>query len=501
MGKDKKILKTIIKLIEKVLNKNKHHKHDKHKKDIKNVQHQPPPTYSPPPIPIPTSPNPSVKRKISSLSNDSYVATKKRNATTSDIPIISNYFLGGLLPTTTKPIPSNENFNDRIRDSREVEKSSQGVTRKWLFNYSNKKYKTPQECYNDFIHNTDIMDILHNLANEMSMIKFFFTVRSIYLPDESTDSEDEITIFSRSRLCEITKFSNTDEIETMLENIFNQISEDDNNHPQSGLSFQRMNTIELYVTEFRIIHGSSFIALPTKYQGLRCFINVLNDDNQCFKWSVLAALHSNELKSNRDKPESYMLYEKNYKWDMLTYPVDATDYKSINEFEEQNHLNINIYYEDMDMNNNDIFIPIRISKQSKHLKYEVVNLLLIKNNYDSHYVVITSLESLFRKMIGKKCKTNNIFVCPYCLFYTYDYSSFFTHNMHDCQDNENILRLFPNSTDNEKSYVKFKHLTHLQILPVTLYYDSKTYFQPYEREIDLKRYKKHNNNDDNDYKL
>lgn len=478
MGKNKKLLKTLVKLIESVLTKSsKHHKHKhhhhKHKnKNDENIQQEPPP---PPPPPAAT-PNVAPKRRLPPIS---FKSTKRRFTDSNNIPILSHHFYGGLMP----------HFNDRIRDAREVQKSSQGVTRKWVFNYSDKNYNTPQQCYNDFIHNSDIKNILHNLANEMNMIKFFFIVRSVYIPDESTDAEDEVPIFSRSRLCEITKFSNTDEIETILENIFNQISEDDSNHPQSGLSFQRMSTIELYVSKFRIIRGSSFIALPAKYQGLRCFINVINEDNQCFKYSVLAAIHGSKLQCNKDISEKYKNYEKKYKWDMLTFPVDATDYKSINEFELQNHLNINIYYIDVDKDNKEVFIPLRISKQSKYLKNEVVNLLLLKNETGSHYVTITSLPALFRKMIDKKSNTNNIFVCPYCLFYTYDENAFLTHNKHDCQDSENILRLFPDKDDPEKSYVKFRHWTHLQMLPVTLYYDTETYFVPYERELDLKKYK------------
>lgn len=168
-------------------------------------------------------------------------------------------------------------------------------------------------------------------------------MRTVYRPDEFTDSEDEVPIFSRSKLCEITKMTSNTEIQTILENVFNQVSEDDSNHPQSGLTFQRVNTIELYVSKFRIIKGSSYIDLPAKLQGLRCVLNPNNADNQCFKWAVLIALFNQKVKCSKEKADNYKKFEVLLNCSMLRYPMDPTDNKTITMFEEVNKLNVNIF--------------------------------------------------------------------------------------------------------------------------------------------------------------
>ena len=59
----------------------------------------------------------------------------------------------------------------------------------------------------------------------------------------------------------------------------------------SGWTLQANQSLILEMTDYRPIGGSSFIELPKNIYDTKSIVNVKNDDQECFKWAVLAALH------------------------------------------------------------------------------------------------------------------------------------------------------------------------------------------------------------------
>jgi hypothetical protein len=56
--------------------------------------------------------------------------------------------------------------------------------------------------------------------------------------------------------------------------------------------------------------GGSYIELP-EYIKKRACVNIKNDDEKCFKWSILACKHYHEMKGGcKDKAYSYFKFEK-----------------------------------------------------------------------------------------------------------------------------------------------------------------------------------------------
>ena len=74
----------------------------------------------------------------------------------------------------------------------------------------------------------------------------------------------------------------------------------------------------------------SYIKLPNQVMGRRATINVQNTkDNQCFKWSVLAALYHNEIDRNFERVNKYKQWEDDLNFDNIKFPVAVKRYKKI----------------------------------------------------------------------------------------------------------------------------------------------------------------------------
>ncbi len=58
----------------------------------------------------------------------------------------------------------------------------------------------------------------------------------------------------------------------------------------SGWRLKRVVELEIHVVEHNPLGGSSHIPMPEKLRGKKAVINMKNEDNECFKWSVTIEL-------------------------------------------------------------------------------------------------------------------------------------------------------------------------------------------------------------------
>jgi len=67
----------------------------------------------------------------------------------------------------------------------------------------------------------------------------------------------------------------------------------------SGFVLDHIKKFIICITKFRPMHGSSYFEAPEFIKNKKCIINVKNDDQKCFKWSVLAALYPQKVHPDR----------------------------------------------------------------------------------------------------------------------------------------------------------------------------------------------------------
>jgi len=58
----------------------------------------------------------------------------------------------------------------------------------------------------------------------------------------------------------------------------------------SGWQFNRVLYFDIHIDKYSPLKGSSYISLPEKLASKKAIVNVKNNDNECFKWSVTAAI-------------------------------------------------------------------------------------------------------------------------------------------------------------------------------------------------------------------
>lgn len=69
--------------------------------------------------------------------------------------------------------------------------------------------------------------------------------------------------------------------------------------PWKSLSHWRLDVVfslELNIVPYKPLSSKKYLKLPLEIQHLKGIVNIQNDDEKCFLWSVLAARHPVENK-------------------------------------------------------------------------------------------------------------------------------------------------------------------------------------------------------------
>ena len=107
----------------------------------------------------------------------------------------------------------------------------------------------------------------------------------------------------------------------------------------SGWSVLNLERLELHVAPYLPISASSYIATPTYIAQKKAVINMQNEDNLCFVWSVLAALHPTE--SHPYRLSKYLSFQRELDISNLKFPLAVTD---VIKFEKLNAaISVNVF--------------------------------------------------------------------------------------------------------------------------------------------------------------
>ena len=129
---------------------------------------------------------------------------------------------------------------------------------------------------------------------------------------------------------------------TNVEEVYNEMMDEIEEEIQkvgeaegSGWDFLGVIKLVLHTTKWEPIYGSSYIPLDPYLANKKAIINMQNEDDKCFMWSVLRALYPKDNHPERiDK--DLKSKQDNINMGGICYPVD---FRAIDRFE---HLNPNI---------------------------------------------------------------------------------------------------------------------------------------------------------------
>ena len=134
----------------------------------------------------------------------------------------------------------------------------------------------------------------------------------------------------------MTEFFNGSNIEELLERMFAHIKTQTENpkFPESGFTLDHIMHLYINFHKLALTRGSSYIQVPEWIAKKKAVLNPQNrDDEECFKWAVIASLHHEEIDSHPERITKLQRYENQYNWGGLKFPVAVN---KIDKFEKNN---------------------------------------------------------------------------------------------------------------------------------------------------------------------
>ena len=99
----------------------------------------------------------------------------------------------------------------------------------------------------------------------------------------------------------------------------------------SGWTLQANQSIILEMTDYTPIGGTSYIELPKNIFDTKSIVNIQNDDQHCFMWAILAALHPADFHAER--VIHYQPFQEELNFTGIEFPVTVDQ---ISKFEKLN---------------------------------------------------------------------------------------------------------------------------------------------------------------------
>lgn len=138
-------------------------------------------------------------------------------------------------------------------------------------------------------------------------------------------------------------------------------------HKGSNWVLNKIISMEINTVKYSLVTGSSHLDLPPKLRFSGELLNIQNEDNKCFLWSILVALHP--VQRHPERVANYIQYENTLNFLGIDFPVT---FSKVEKFEKQNNLSINVFgYED-----GQIF-PLYLTKMGNNCTE--MNLLYLSN--------------------------------------------------------------------------------------------------------------------------
>ena len=246
-----------------------------------------------------------------------------------------------------------------------------------------------------------------------------------------------------------------DEFEANYENALDYINSKLGNFMTdgSGWMMDSIKHVNLNIAKYTPIRGSSYIPTPQCLANKKALVNVQNEDQNCFLYSVLACIHN--PKKNAERPAQYKKCLSELRYEGIEMPMATKD---IDKFEKLNDLAISVYGCTEDGTK---IWPRRISKRRD---LEPINLLMLEQADQYHYVLIKNLN----RLLCYNYKNPKEF-CPYCL-YGFDKRSKFqmAEHMETCFTYGGAKIEMPKKGEN---ILEFTQYYKQQIAPYCIYAD------------------------------
>lgn len=254
----------------------------------------------------------------------------------------------------------------------------------------------------------------------------------------------------------------------------------------SGLALNRIIELHVQICSYEPLSGSSYIETPKKIKLKKAVVNVQNNDQMCFKWAILSALHSVDVNSHDSA--HYSRYKDELNFDGIDFPVRLNQ---IDKFTKQNStISVNVYFYDDDEG---CVSPLRVSTE---IRENHIHLLLIIDNsannvyggttaskikasladglIRTHYCWIKNFSRLVSSQLSKH--NGKKYICDRCLNY-FDRMEKLTKHRENCI-NECRIEM----PDESNKWLKFENYRNQLKAPFIVYADTEAFLKHLNEE-------------------
>ena len=283
------------------------------------------------------------------------------------------------------------------------------------------------------------------------------TIAWIRFVRENEEGQERVELAFNNLMTSVYRGSETDQIvDGMIANMKFQIE-----NPallNSRFVFDEFLYLDVNFHQLNLTRGSSYLPLPDWLARKKAIVNPHNDNEECFKWSVITV----EKVGMKDphRVSNLRKFTDNYDWSGLEFPVSIKD---MGKFETRNNISVNV----LAVEGRDIYIH----RKGRSMMGREINLLMVSEDGINHCTVIKSLSRLLKSSNTKhKCKQH---FCMNCLQGFTQESSRDQHQVY-CEDNESVRVEMPK----QGSTVEFKDGQNQFKVPFTMYADFESILEP-----------------------
>ena len=194
---------------------------------------------------------------------------------------------------------------------------------------------------------------------------------------------------------------NEEELKNAINNMASdiEIKIENSQLKKSGYTINKIHPITIHYDKYNPTRAGKYIDLPDWIKKKKACINIKNEDDMCFKYCVQCKFYDIYKK---DHPERSFHYNKVKQednlinWDGVMFPASNEDIDTFGQIHKES-ISVNVYKTDPNGTNTIIVHRVtKIQKPSCH-----VNLLLIENDDDNHYVLTKDYSRLMSSQTNK----------------------------------------------------------------------------------------------------
>lgn len=283
--------------------------------------------------------------------------------------------------------------------------------------------------FKDSIDVNKILEILETKGikkyQNAEIKKLINIMHNYYINPDASVGEDGISSFEKKSFY-TTPFiiKNKKEINQALVEAHGYLDNQFENalNSSSGLILVKIESIDIHLGVYDPLRGSKYLELPEQISNKKATINIKNDDDYCFKYSVLCHTEKIYMKPHPERVSYYKTLQHNINFEGVNFPASFDD---IDTFENINNniYGVNVYgfkvkhqeeFKDevVDMYSIECLRTTKLRVEDDYL----ICLLLIEEEHEdityTHYVYIKNLDRLLSSQYSKV--KHKMKICRYC---------------------------------------------------------------------------------------